>query len=138
MTHTTTSNGKRDGSADEDETTDETTDDRKGTDDRPDTPGGTRTLLVAAGAAGLLVAATGTASAQGGGMGGMGGAGGSWGLFGGLWGFLWMGLLLAVPVAFAFWLFGGATRRREQTRPATGSARQPTRPPDHSGTAADG
>jgi len=48
----------------------------------------------------LLVAATGTAAAMGGGYGG-GTMGGGWGLFGGamgLWGLLWMGLLIAVPL----------------------------------------
>ena len=43
----------------------------------------------------LLIAATGTAAAYGGGM-----MGGGWGLFGGtmgLWGLLWMGLLLGIP-----------------------------------------
>jgi putative membrane protein len=51
----------------------------------------------------LLVATTGTAAAHGGGSygGGMMGTGG-WGIFGGamgLWGLLWMGLLLAIPLA---------------------------------------
>ncbi|ELZ79622.1 hypothetical protein C455_08557 [Haloferax larsenii JCM 13917] len=49
----------------------------------------------------LLVAATGTAAAHGGGM--MGGSG--WGLLGGamgLWGLLWMGLLIAVPLYFVY------------------------------------
>ncbi|USZ70189.1 SHOCT domain-containing protein (plasmid) [Halorussus salilacus] len=50
----------------------------------------------------LLVAATGTAVAHGGGSYGGGMMGGSgWGLFGGamgLWGLLWMGLLIAVPL----------------------------------------
>lgn len=48
----------------------------------------------------LLIAATGTAAAQSGGTHGGGMTGGSgWGLFGGamgLWGLLWMGLLVAV------------------------------------------
>ena len=54
----------------------------------------------------LLVAATGTAAAMGSGShsaGTMGGGG--WGLFGGtmgLWGLLWMGLLIAVPLAVAY------------------------------------
>ncbi|WP_302080549.1 SHOCT domain-containing protein [Salinibaculum rarum] len=49
----------------------------------------------------LLVASTGTAAAHGGGM--MGGSG--WGLFGGamgLWGLLWMGILLAVPLYIVY------------------------------------
>ncbi|MFC7020273.1 MULTISPECIES: SHOCT domain-containing protein [Haloarcula] len=54
----------------------------------------------------LLVAATGTAAAHGGGRysgGMMGGSG--WGLFGGamgLWGLLWMGILLAVPLYIVY------------------------------------
>ncbi|MDG5777135.1 SHOCT domain-containing protein [Haloarculaceae archaeon H-GB2-1] len=49
----------------------------------------------------LLVAATGTAAAHSGGSYGGGMMGGGWGLFGGamgLWGLLWMGLLVAVPL----------------------------------------
>ncbi|WP_225336060.1 SHOCT domain-containing protein [Halomicrobium urmianum] len=49
----------------------------------------------------LLVAATGTAAAHGGGSYGGGMTGGGWGLFGGatgLWGLLWMGLLVAVSL----------------------------------------
>ncbi|WP_435069796.1 SHOCT domain-containing protein [Haloplanus sp. C73] len=54
----------------------------------------------------LLIAASGTAAAHGGGghSGGMMGGGG-WGLFGGgmgLWGLLWMGLLIAVPLYLAY------------------------------------
>ncbi|GKZ16099.1 SHOCT domain-containing protein [Haladaptatus sp. T7] len=48
----------------------------------------------------LLVATTGTAAAMGGSYGG-GMMGGGWGLFGGamgLWGLLWMGLLIAIPL----------------------------------------
>jgi putative membrane protein len=50
----------------------------------------------------LLIGATGTAAAHGsGGHGGGMMGGGGWGLFGGgmgLWGLLWMGLLIAVPL----------------------------------------
>jgi putative membrane protein len=49
----------------------------------------------------LLVAATGTAAAMGTGSHGTGAMGGGWGLFGGtmgLWGFLWLALLIAVPL----------------------------------------
>jgi putative membrane protein len=54
----------------------------------------------------LLVAATGSAAAHGGGGhdGGMM-SGGGWGLFGGgmgLWGLLWMGLLLALPLYLGY------------------------------------
>lgn len=61
----------------------------------------------------LLVAATGTAAAHGsGGYGGSMMGGGGWGLFGGgmgLWGLLWMGLLLAVPLYLAYsFLTGGS------------------------------
>lgn len=52
-------------------------------------------------AAPLLVAATGTAAAHGSGSYGGGMMGGGWGLFGGamgLWGLLWIGLLIAVPL----------------------------------------
>jgi putative membrane protein len=58
----------------------------------------------------LLVAATGTAAAHGGGGYGSGMmGGGGWGLFGGgmgLWGLLWMGLLIAVPLYLAYSLLG--------------------------------
>ncbi|WP_089827188.1 SHOCT domain-containing protein [Halogranum amylolyticum] len=54
----------------------------------------------------LLVAATGTAAAHGSGSYGGGMMGGSgWGLFGGamgLWGLLWMGLLIAVPLYIVY------------------------------------
>ncbi|MFC6766661.1 SHOCT domain-containing protein [Natrinema soli] len=56
-------------------------------------------------AAPLLVAATGTAAAHGGGSYGGGMMGGGWGLFGGamgLWGLLWMGLLIAVPLYLVY------------------------------------
>ncbi|MFC6993760.1 SHOCT domain-containing protein [Haladaptatus sp. GCM10025707] len=56
----------------------------------------------------LLVAATGTAAAMGGSTGGSM-MGGGWGLFGGamsLWGLLWMGLLIAVPLYLVFALAG--------------------------------
>ena len=56
----------------------------------------------------LLVATTGTAAAMGGSYGG-GMMGGGWGLFGGamgLWGLLWMGLLIAVPLYLVFALAG--------------------------------
>ncbi|KYH24138.1 hypothetical protein HAPAU_37810 [Halalkalicoccus paucihalophilus] len=57
----------------------------------------------------LLVPMTGAAAAMGGGYGG-GMMGGGWGLFGGamgLWGLLWMGLLLAIPL---YLIFALATR----------------------------
>ncbi|WP_135305169.1 SHOCT domain-containing protein [Haloarcula amylovorans] len=60
----------------------------------------------------LLVATTGTAAAHGGGSYGGGMMGGGWGLFGGtmgLWGLLWMGVLLTIPLYLIF-TFG---RRRE-------------------------
>ena len=77
----------------------------------------------------LLVAATGTAAAQGGGGygGGMTGGGygggmmGGWGLFGGgmgLWGLLWMVLLLAVPLYVAYVLLDGASGGKNR-RPET-------------------
>jgi putative membrane protein len=70
----------------------------------------------------LLVAATGTAAAHGNGGysgGGVMGSGG-WGLFGGamgLWGLLWMGLLLAVPLFVVYSLL------RRETDEAAGDER---------------
>jgi putative membrane protein len=67
----------------------------------------------------LLVAATGTAAAHGGGSDGGGMMGGGWGLFGGtmgLWGLLWMGLLVAVPLYIVYALL---------TRGAGGNEEQP-------------
>lgn len=55
----------------------------------------------------LLVATTGTAAAHGSGGYGGGMMNGGWGLFGGamgLWGLLWMGLLLAIPLYLLFTL----------------------------------
>ena len=60
----------------------------------------------------LLVAATGPAAAHGGGGYGGGMMGGGWGLFGGamgLWGLLWMGLLVAVPLYVAYALLNRGT-----------------------------
>jgi putative membrane protein len=60
----------------------------------------------------LLVATTGTAAAHGGGM--MGGSG--WGLFGGamgLWGLLWMGLLIAVPLYLVYALLNRGSGENE-------------------------
>jgi len=53
----------------------------------------------------LLIGSAGVASAHGSGSYGGGMMGGGWGLFGstmGLWGFLWMGLLLLIPVALLY------------------------------------
>ena len=53
----------------------------------------------------LLIGSTGVASAHGSGGYGGGMMGGGWGLLGGtmgLWGVLWMGLLLAIPVALIY------------------------------------
>ncbi|WP_246286394.1 SHOCT domain-containing protein [Natronomonas gomsonensis] len=66
----------------------------------------------------LLVAATGTAVAHGGGGydGGMMGGGG-WGLFGGgmgLWGLLWMGLLIAVPLYLGYALLNRGSGGNEE------------------------
>lgn len=66
-------------------------------------------------AVGLLATATGTAAAHGGGSIGGGGmmGGGSWGLFGGtmgLWGLLWMALLIAIP---AYLLYAFVSRDRD-------------------------
>ncbi|MBX0297684.1 SHOCT domain-containing protein [Haloarcula nitratireducens] len=60
----------------------------------------------------LLVAATGTAAAHGGESYGGGMMGGGWGLFGGamgLWGLLWMGLLIAVPLYLVYALLNRET-----------------------------
>lgn len=67
-------------------------------------------------AIGLLAAATGTAAAHGGGNYGGGGmmGGATGGLFGGtmgLWGLLWMGLLIAVP---AYLLYSIVSRERDR------------------------
>lgn len=65
----------------------------------------------------LLVTTSGTAAAMGGHYGGAT-MGGGWGLFGGtmgLWGLLWMGLLIAVPLYLVFALArrgGDATDER--------------------------
>ena len=67
----------------------------------------------------LLVAATGTAAAYGGGSYGGGMMGGGWGLFGGtmgLWGLLWMGLLIGVPLYIAYALLDrGSGGNHEQS-----------------------
>jgi putative membrane protein len=65
----------------------------------------------------LLVAATGTVAAHGGGSygGGMM-SGGGWGLFGGamgLWGLLWMGLLIAVPLYLVYALLNRGSGENE-------------------------
>ena len=69
----------------------------------------------------LLVGTTGTAAAHdGASSGGM--MGGGWGLAGGtmgLWGLLWMGLLLAVPLLLAYWLFARGSAGPER-RGSTG------------------
>lgn len=68
----------------------------------------------------LLLAAAGTAAAHGsGGYGGGMMGGGGWGLFGagmGLLGFLWMGLLLAIPLYIAYSLLTDENGA-EETRP---------------------
>jgi len=69
-----------------------------------------RTIITAVG---LLATATGTAAAHGSGSYGGGGMMGGGGLFGGtmgLWGFLWMGLLVAVP---AYLLYTFVSRDRD-------------------------
>ncbi|GAA0509646.1 SHOCT domain-containing protein [Halorubrum aquaticum] len=69
----------------------------------------------------LLVTATGTAAAHGGGGYGGGMMGGGWGLFGGgmgLWGLLWMGLLIAVPFFLARSLLDRASREEETRAPS--------------------
>ncbi len=66
----------------------------------------------------LLVAVPSTAAAQAGGYGG-GMMGGGWGLFGvgmGLWGLLWMGLLVAIPVYIVYALLDRSATETE-TRP---------------------
>ncbi|WP_435345778.1 SHOCT domain-containing protein [Haloarchaeobius sp. HRN-SO-5] len=67
----------------------------------------------------LLVAATGTAAAHSSGSYGGGMMGGGWGLFGGamgLWGLLWMGLLIAVPLYLVYALFNrGSGGNNEQS-----------------------
>jgi putative membrane protein len=66
----------------------------------------------------LLVATTETVAAMGGSYGGSM-MGGGWGLFGGamgLWGLLWMGLLIAVPLYLAFAL-ARRGRDRNDARP---------------------
>ncbi|WP_435344909.1 SHOCT domain-containing protein [Haloarchaeobius sp. HRN-SO-5] len=71
----------------------------------------------------LLVVATGTAAAHDGGSfgGGVMGGGGGLGLFGGtmgLWGLLWMGLLIGVPVYLAYSLLArGADGNEGDGRP---------------------
>ncbi|WP_335999352.1 SHOCT domain-containing protein [Halorientalis halophila] len=65
----------------------------------------------------LLVATTGTAAAHGGGSYGGGMMGGGWGLFGGamgLWGLLWMGLLVAVPLYLVYALFNRGSDGNEE------------------------
>jgi len=66
----------------------------------------------------LLVAATGRAAAQGGGSYGGGMMGGSgWGLFGGamgLWGLLWMGLLIVVPLYIVYALLNRGSGGNEE------------------------
>ena len=65
----------------------------------------------------LLVAATGTAAANGGGSYGGGMTGGGWGLFGGamgLWGLLWMGLLIAVALYIVYVLLNRGSGGNEE------------------------
>lgn len=72
----------------------------------------------------LLVATTGTATAQAGGGYGGGMMGGGGGLFGGtmgLWGLLWMVLLLAVPVYLVYTL---ARRGEDGIRDRSGGTRE--------------
>ncbi|QFU84401.1 SHOCT domain-containing protein [Natronorubrum aibiense] len=64
----------------------------------------------------LLVAATGTAAAHGSGSYG-GGMMGGWGLFGGtmgLWGLLWMGALIAVPLYIVYALLNRGSGGNEE------------------------
>lgn len=65
----------------------------------------------------LLIVATGTAAAHGGGGygGGMMGSGG-WGVFSGgmgLWSFFWMGLLIVVPLYLVYSLLNGDSERSD-------------------------
>jgi putative membrane protein len=65
----------------------------------------------------LLVAATGTVAAHGGGSYGGGMMGGGWGLFGGamgLWGLLWMGLLFAVPLYILYALLNRGSGENDE------------------------
>jgi putative membrane protein len=65
----------------------------------------------------LLVAATGTAAAHGSGSYGGGMMGSGWGLFGGvmgLWGLLWMGLLIAVPLYLVYALLDRGSGGNEE------------------------
>lgn len=67
----------------------------------------------------LLIGATGTAAAHNGGGQGSGMmGGGGWGLFGGgmaLWGFLWMGLLIVVPLYIVYWLLDRMSEKNTTT-----------------------
>ncbi|MCQ4331996.1 SHOCT domain-containing protein [Natronomonas sp. F2-12] len=63
----------------------------------------------------LLVAATGAAAAHGGGGYDGGMTGGSWRLFGagmGLWGLLWMGLLIGVPLYLGYSLLNSGSEEK--------------------------
>ncbi|MDF9748165.1 SHOCT domain-containing protein [Natrinema salsiterrestre] len=65
----------------------------------------------------LLVAATGTAAAHGSGSYGGGMMGDGWGLFGGamgLWGLLWMGLLIVVPLYLVYALLNRGSGGNEE------------------------
>lgn len=65
----------------------------------------------------LLIAATGTAAAHGGGSYGGGMMGGGWGLFGGtmgIWGLLWMGLLIAVPLYIVYVLLNRGSGENDE------------------------
>lgn len=67
-------------------------------------------------AAPLLVTVTGVATAHGGGS-YDGGMMGGWGIFGGamgLFGLLWMGLLLAVPFVLVYWLLDRNSGRNDE------------------------
>jgi putative membrane protein len=64
----------------------------------------------------VLAVASGTVAAHSGGSYGGGMMGGGWGLFGGtmgLWGLLWMGLLIAIPVYLAYALLTRNSDSRE-------------------------